>query len=187
MFKHTTAAALTLFVLAGCGTATTPLAAQSQTAAIAAQGKKKAAPDRPVQLFDRLIGMLSVHEESGQVMFEFGTKGLIFKDAVRKNPYFTVNGKPFAGGWGVRAGADGKLYIEEPDGAKYKFYLLGTYEIPKDRAKIEFRQACGIKFDMPHTFKVKRPLNPMAHITFEIDLKSEPKLVTEEPKSLSIR
>jgi hypothetical protein len=185
MFKHTTAAALTLFVLAGCGTATSPMAAQSQQATIAAQAKKNA--ERPTQAFDRLIGMLSVHEESGQVMFEFGTKGLIFKDAVRKNPYFTVNGKDFAGGWGVRAGADGKLYIEDNDGGKTKFYLLGTYEIPKDRANIKFRQACDIKFDMPHTFKVKRPLNPMAHITFEIDLKSEPKLVTEEPKSLSAR
>jgi hypothetical protein len=187
MFKHTTAAALTLFVLAGCGTATTPLAAQSQNAAIAAQGKKKAAPDRPVQMFDRLIGMLSVHEESGQVMFEFGTKGLIFKDAVRKNPTFTINGKDFLYQAGVRPGTDGKLYLEDDRDGKSKFYLLGTYEIPKDRAKIEFRQACGIKFDMQHTFKVKRPLNPMAHITFEIDLKSEPKLVTEVPKSLSVR
>jgi hypothetical protein len=182
MFKQTTAAALTLFLLAGCGAANAPLSAQSQAGAISAQAKKNA--ERPTQVFDRLIGMLSVHEESGQVMFEFGTKGLIFSDAVRKNPIFTVNGKDFAGGWGVRAGEDGKLYIET--GKDNEFYLLGSYEIPTSK-KIEFRQKCDIKFDMPHTFKVKRPLNPMAHITFEIDLKSEPKLVKNPPKSLTVR
>ncbi|MFN3431237.1 MAG: hypothetical protein ACK46X_14945 [Candidatus Sericytochromatia bacterium] len=183
MFKQTTAAALTLFLLAGCGAANAPMSAQSQAGAISAQAKKSA--ERPTQAFDRLIGMLSVHEESGQVMFEFGTKGLVFSDAVRKNPIFTVNGKDLAGGWGVRAGEDGKLYIET--GTPDEFYLLGTYEIPKDRKNIEFRQKCAIKFEMEHTFKVKRPFNPMAHITFEIDLKSAPKLVKTPPKSLSIR
>ena len=187
MFKYMTAAALTLVVLTGCGTAGVPLAAQSQTSALEAQGKKKAATDRPVQLFDRLIGMLSIHEESGQVLFEFGTKGLIMSDAVRKNPNFSVNGKHFAGGWGVIAGADGKLYIEDHADNQVRYYLLGSYEIPTDRAGIKFRQKCDIKFDMPHTFKVKRPLNPMAHITFEIDLKSEPKRVTEKPAPLMAR
>lgn len=186
MFKPMTAAALTLFVLAGCGTTNLPMSAQSQQSAMQAQAKKKA--ERPVQMFDRLIGMLSVHEESGEVMFEFGTKGILFSDAVRKNPNFTVNGKALAGGWGVVPGADGKLYIRDGSGSgKETYYLLGSYEIPANRAKIEFRQKCAIKFDMEHTFKVKRPLNPMSHITFDIDLKSEPKLVTEAPKPLSAR
>ena len=115
------------------------------------------------------------------------TKGLIMSDAVRKNPNFSVNGKHFAGGWGVIAGADGKLYIEDHADNQVRYYLLGSYEIPTDRAGIKFRQKCDIKFDMPHTFKVKRPLNPMAHITFEIDLKSEPKRVTEKPAPLMAR
>lgn len=187
MFKFTTAAALTLLVLTGCGTAGAPISAQSQTGALAAQGKKSGATDRPVQLFDRLIGMLSIHEESGQVLFEFGTKGLIASDAVRKNPNFSVNGKHFAGGWGVLAGADGKLYIEQPENGKTAYYMLGSYEMPTDRAGIKFRQKCDIRFDMAHTFKVKRPFNPMAHITFEIDLKSEPQRVTEKPQPLMAR
>lgn len=185
MIKHMTAAALTLFVLAGCGTAGSPLAASSQAGAVSAQSKK-GATNRPVQVFDHLIGMLSPDEQSGSVMFEFGTKGLLFSDAVRKNPLFTVNGKDFAGGWGVMAGADGKLYIEDGS-SPTKYWLLGSYTIPADRAHIKFRQACDIQFDMPHTFTVKKPLNPMAHITFVIDLKSEPKPVTEAPKPLNVR
>jgi hypothetical protein len=186
MIKYMTTAAVALFVLAGCGTASMPMAANSQAGAIAAQSKKGAATDRPVQVFDKLIGMLSPDEQSGQVLFEFGTKGLLFSDAVRKNPMFTVNGKDFEGGWGVMAGEDGKLYIEDGSSPP-KHWLLGSYTIPTDRAHIKFRQPCDIKFDMPHTFTVKRPLNPMAHITFVIDLKSEPKLVTEAPKPLNVR
>jgi hypothetical protein len=136
------------------------------------------------QIFNRLIGMISVYEQSDTVGFEFGEKGLLFSDAVRKEPLFTLNGKDFDG-YGVIAGDDGKLYLPQ-EKAGYgtetgKYYVLGSWTKPADMDHIAFRQKCEIKIDVPYTYVVKKPLNPMAHITFVIDLKQAPPLVDQKP------
>jgi hypothetical protein len=157
-------------LLAGCAH-TSPLAVGAAASDPAAAAKKGPAPVK--QVFDRLIGLVSpLQDAHGTLDFEFGTKGLLFSDAVRKQPTFTLNGADYQAGWGVEAGKDGKLYIPKMDahGQRQGYLVLGSYSVPKDLKAVKFRQQVDMKIDVPYTFTVKRPLNPMAHITFVIDL-----------------
>lgn len=180
--KKLAIASLSVLMLTGCGTQASPLAASQAPGTLQAQSA-----ERQRQVFDRLIGMVTVHDETGEVMFEFATKGLIFSDAVRKDPYITVKGKYLEAGY-VVPGKDGKLYMAVSRNSDKKgYYVLGTWERPKTLARDAFRQKVDIRLDMKHTFKVKRPLNPMKHITFDLDLKEMPKVATTPFEPLIIK
>jgi hypothetical protein len=171
MLRPTLISIALLSLLAGCAHVA-PTASPLAAGTAGADAKKKG-PEPVKQVFDHLIGLVSPLEDAhGTLDFEFGTKGLLFSDAVRKQPTFTVNGADFEGGWGVFAGKDGKLYIPRHEsGHENGYYVLGSYSIPKDLQHVQFRQPVDMKIDVPYTYTVKRPLNPMAHITFVIDLK----------------
>jgi hypothetical protein len=187
MLKPVLSAVAAFTLLAGCGAAPTATSALSASGDISAQKAKKAPTKVEQGLFDKLTGLVSLNDDQNNpghkwLDFEFGTKGLIFSDAVRKQATFTVNGEPFEGGWGVEAAADGKLYIPRHDtGAEGAYYVLGTWERPADMKAIGFRQKVAIKFDMDHTFTLHKPFNPMGHIEFTIDLKKKPVLAKTAP------
>ncbi|MDB5100185.1 MAG: hypothetical protein JWM80_4606 [Cyanobacteria bacterium RYN_339] len=174
-------------LLAGCAHVS-PTAVGAAASDPTAAAKHGPAPVK--QVFDRLIGLVSPMQDAhGTLDFEFGTKGLLFSDAVRKQPTFTVNGADYQGGWGVEAGKDGKLYIPKMDGhgAKQGYLVLGSYTIPKDLKNVQFRQQVDMKIDVPYTFTVKRPLNPMAHITFVIDLQQALPEAAQAPEPVYTR
>jgi hypothetical protein len=185
-----TVAALTL---AGCGTAPSLTAPQTNAASFEAAGKHSQ-PAAPRQgLFDRLVGMVSVpeHWDKPAVDFEFGTQGLIFSDAVRKQPFITLNGKDYdADGYNIIAAEDGVLYVGRRDAQghelKDSFYVLGTWQKPSELKVGMFRQKVEIKLP-EHTFKVNRPFNPMAHITFNLDLKQPLKVADKAPERWYIK
>lgn len=185
-------ATLAAITLAGCGVAPTTSMPQNRTAAFEAAGKKSA-PASPRQgLFDRLVGLVSVpeHWEKPAVYFEFGTKGLIFSDAVRKQPYITLNGKDYdADGYNIVPAEDGVLYVGRLDDKGQKkdgYYVLGTWEKPATLKVGMFRERVKITLP-PHTFKIKKPLNPMNDITFKLDLKQPLKVADRNPQPFYIK
>ena len=186
------AVTLVAFTLTGCGVAPSVTSPQLAGSGFEAAGKRSDAATPRQGLFDRLVGMVSVpeHWEQPAVDFEFGTQGLIFSDAVRKQPFITLNGEKYgADGYDIVAAEDGKLYVGRLDeqGRQADGYLvLGTWEKPKDLKIGTFRQK--VKITLPkHTFKVKRPLNPMSHITFTLDLKEPLKPATKAPQRITFK
>jgi hypothetical protein len=181
MLRPTLFSIALLSLLAGCAHVA-PTA--TQLAAAQAQADAKRGPAPVKQIFDHLIGLVSpMQDPHGTLDFEFGTKGLLFSDAVRKEPTFTVNGKAFEGGWGVYAAKDGKLYVPRMEGgAATGYYALGRWTIPTDLQHVKFRQPVDISLDVPFTYTVNRPLNPMSHITFVIDLKQALPLADKAPE-----
>lgn len=184
--------ALAALLLAGCGAAPSVTAPQSSATGLEAASRRKD-PDAPKQgLFNKLVGLVSVHEhwEKPAVDFEFGTQGLIFSDAVRKQPFITLNGKPYdADGYNILAAEDGVLYVgrlDEKGQQRDGYYVLGQWEKPATVKIGMFRQKVDITLPK-HTFKVKRPLNPMSHITFTLDLKEPLKLADKSPEPFYIK
>ena len=174
-------ATLAAATLAGCGAAPSPMAAQNGATAFEAAGERQG-------LFSRLEGLVSVPEHWDQpaVMFEFGTKGLVFSDAVRTTPVITLNGKAYdADGYNIVPAEDGVLYVarkNEKDG----YYVLGTWEKPATMKVGMFRQKVKITL-AKHSFKVKRPLNPMSDITFKLDLKEPLKVAKKQPAPFLVK
>ena len=179
--KKIVLATLAAITLAGCGVAPSPMASQTQASSFQAAGERQG-------LFTRLEGLVSVPEHWDQpaVTFEFGTKGLIFSDAIRKQPFITLNGKEYdADGYEIIAAEDGVLYVGRQD-KKDGYYVLGTWEKPATLKVGMFRQK--VKITLPkHTFEVKRPLNPMSHITFKLDLKAPLKVAGKQPQRFLVK
>lgn len=179
--------AFAALILTGCGAAPSATMPAQSAAGFEAAGKRQS-PAPKQGLFDKLTGMVSLHEhwEKPYVDFEFATQGLIFSDAVRKQPYITLNGQDYdADGYTMIAGDDGVLYCGSLENKDKKFYVLGTWEKPATMKVGMFRQKVAIKL-VEHTFTVKRPLNPMSHITFKLDVKAPLKSVDKAPQRVYV-